>query len=91
MKVTNGHDGDRRELVIRFNVRSFDDAVNLGGDLWDSPPEGYRCDKVSIGRERGKRGRKMDVTIVLWHSQPHFPELLPAAFETWWCRKGEYA
>lgn len=90
MKVTNGREG-ARELLIQFNARGVEAAVGLVRDLYENPPEGYRGEKMSVARERGKRGRKVDCTVVLWHSQSQYPALPPEEFEQWWGRQGEYS
>ena len=81
---------DPSELVVRFNDRSLSSALELTGDLFKAPPDGYRGERISISRARGTRGRRIGCTVILYHSQPHYPALLPEAFEEWWDRQGEY-
>ena len=82
LEVSHGRGGER-ELFIRFNASDLEEADRDVGIMFACTPVGYRGERKTVARERGRRGRKMDCTVVLWQYDTSRPPLEPAEYMDW--------
>ena len=73
-----------RELVIRFRAPTRDAAIDALEAMIEQIPDGYRWthETLSLSSHPGG-GRRVSVTLVIFHNDQSFPAMDTATAQTW--------